>query len=75
MVSASTYYFDSSPTKNGSASVYTGFKFAYTKNVGSIAMGSLILTIVGILRALVDAMAESAKKDGDGAAKFIACIA
>lgn len=38
-------------------------------------MGSLILTIVSILRAIVDALAESAKKDGDGAAKLIACLA
>jgi hypothetical protein len=75
MVSASTYYFSSSPTKNGSASVSTAFKFAYTKNVGSIALGSLILTIVSILRTIVETLADSAKKDGDGAAKLIACIA
>jgi choline transporter-like protein 2/4/5 len=75
MVSASTYYFDSNASKDGSASVCTGFRFAYGKNMGSIAFGSLILTIVGILRAIVETMAESANKDGDGAAKLIACIA
>jgi hypothetical protein len=54
MVSASTYYFDSTPFKKGSASVCTGFKYASLTNAGSIALGSLILTIVGILRWLVE---------------------
>ena len=75
MVSAATFYFDSNPTKDGSASVMTGFKFAYTKNIGSLCFGSLILTIIKVLRAIVETLAESAKNDGDGAAKLIACIA
>lgn len=75
MVSASTYYFNCNANKNGGASVCTAFKFAYMKNAGSLAFGSLVLTIIAILKAIVDAMAESAKKDGDGAAKIIACIA
>jgi len=58
MVSAATYYFDSNSSKDGSASVCTGFKFAYTKNIGSLAFGSLILTLVGIMRAIVEGMAE-----------------
>jgi hypothetical protein len=57
MVSAATYYFDSNSEKNGSASVSTAFSFAYTKNIGSLALGSLILTIVGILRSIVENMA------------------
>jgi hypothetical protein len=75
MVAASTYYFDSSETKPGSASLSTAFSFAYTKNVGSIAFGSLLLTLVNILRFLVDTAANAAKEDGDGVAKLIACIA
>ena len=75
MVAASTYYFDSSESKSGSASLSTAFSFAYTKNAGSLAFGSLILTLVGILRALVETAANSAKEDGDGVAKLIACIA
>jgi len=75
MVSASTYYFDSSETHAGSASVSTAFSFAYTKNIGSIAFGSLLLTLVGILRFLVESAANAAKEDGDGVAKLIACIA
>ena len=54
MVAASTYYFDSNHMKNGSASVCTGYKFATFSNAGSIALGSLILTIVGILRWIVE---------------------
>lgn len=75
MVSASTYYFDSNEQGDGSASVLTGFRFAYMKNIGSLCYGSLILTIIGILRAIVDGLAENAKEDGDGAAKLVACLA
>ena len=75
MVAAATYYFDSTATKSGSASVCTGYKFATFNNAGSIALGSLILTIVGILRWLVEQVAESANRDGDGAAKLVACLA
>jgi len=75
MVSAATYYFDSSEKKDGSASVCTAFTFAYTKNIGSLCFGSLILTLVGILRMIVESLAESASENGDGAAKLIACIA
>lgn len=45
------------------------------KNIGSIAFGSLVLTIVTILKAIVDTIAESANENGDGAAKAIACLA
>lgn len=75
MVAAATYYFDSGPNKVGSASVSTAFSFAYMKNCGSLALGSLVLTLVGILRAIVENLANSAKEDGDGAAKLIACLA
>jgi hypothetical protein len=75
MVSAATYYFDSSENKVGSASVSTAFKFAYFKNVGSLAFGSLVLTLVSILRAIVENLANTAEREGDGAAKLIACIA
>lgn len=75
MVSASTYYFNCNANTNGGASVSTAFKFAYMKNAGSLAFGSLVLSIVYILKAIVDAMAESANKNGDGAAKIVACLA
>jgi hypothetical protein len=75
MVSASTYYFNNTAEKEGHASLSTAFSFAYMKNCGSLAFGSLILTLVKILRAMVEAAAKSADKEGDGAAKLVACIA
>lgn len=75
MVSASTYYFDSNASRDGSASVSTGFKWAYVKNIGSICFGSLVMTLLRLLRLLAEMLVESAKEDGDGAAKCIACIA
>lgn len=75
MVSASTYYFDSNAQKDGSASVSTAFSFAYGKNLGSLCFGSLILTLIAILRAIVESLASGASEDGDGAAKALACVA
>ena len=46
MVSASTYYFDSNEESDGSASVKTAINYAYIKNFGSIALGSLIQTLI-----------------------------
>jgi len=76
MVSASSYYFSSTQEKEGSASIYTGFHFAYTKHPGSIAMGSLIHTFVAVLRMIVEGIADAADKDGDNAAikLFTCCI-
>jgi hypothetical protein len=42
MVSASTYYYDSNAEQEGSASVFTAMHYAYVKNFGSLALGSLI---------------------------------
>lgn len=75
MVSACTYYFNNSKDKVGGAEVMTGFRFAYFKHQGSLAFGSLIMTLVTILRAIVDSLANSARDSNDGAAKCIACIA
>ena len=58
MVSGASYYFDCKEGKDGQASVCMGFKFAYFKNMGSICLGSLIITIVKILRAIVDSLAN-----------------
>lgn len=45
------------------------------KNLGSLCFGSLIVTIISIIKFVIDTLAEGAKEDGDGAAKLIACIA
>jgi len=75
MVSAATYYFSSNSEKNGSARVCTGFTYAYRKHAGSLAFGSLIMTIITILRMIVDGLANSANESDNGAAKVIACVA
>ena len=54
MVSASTYYFDSNAEFEGSASVATAMNFAYVKNFGSLALGSLIQTLISILELLLN---------------------
>jgi len=78
MVSAATYYFSfrkRNPDDEGSANVSAGFKFAYISNIGSLCYGSFIITLIKVIKALIDSAADSAKKDGDGAAMCIACIA
>jgi len=78
MVSAATYYFSfrkSKPDDEGAADVSAGFKFAYISNIGSLCYGSFIITLIKVIKALIDSAADSAKKDGDGAAMCIACIA
>jgi len=46
MVSASTYYFNSTSTTEGNAEVSLGFKFAYVYHCGSIASGAFIIACV-----------------------------
>lgn len=76
MVSAATYYFDSNAEKDGNASVMTGFRFAYMKNMGSLCFGSFIMAVVTIIKMIVDALAESASANPTNpAAKCIACCA
>ena len=58
MVSTSIYYFTSSEEMEGRARLGVAFKFAFLNNFGSIAYGSIIVAIVGLLRAF-SKMAES----------------
>lgn len=73
MVSASTYYFSSSAEKEGSASVFTGIKFAYFKHAGSLAFGSMIHTIVFVIRMIVEIAADQLEK-GSQANCLMKCI-
>ena len=55
IVSASTYYFNSDPSKpkddqEGEADVGKAFHFAYMYHCGSIAMGSFIIAVVQLIR-------------------------
>lgn len=75
MVSAATYYFSSNAQGDGSAEVSTGFKFAYCKNIGSLCFGSFIITLIQVIKAIIDQAAEGAREDGGAAGQCIACIA
>tara|TARA_B110000285_G_C15072796_1_gene588963 strand:- start:143 stop:871 length:729 start_codon:yes stop_codon:yes gene_type:complete len=76
MVAASTYYFDSSPEKEGDAEVMTGIKMAYFNHFGSLAIGSFIIAVIQFIRFIFEYVSEQAvKASGDnGAVKLIACI-
>jgi len=50
MVSASSYYFDSSASHDGEADVGLGFQFAYCNHLGSIAMGSFIIALIRFIK-------------------------
>jgi hypothetical protein len=54
MVSASSYYFDSNAEHEGEASLMTAMNYAYIKNFGSLALGSLILTLISVLDMIIN---------------------
>ena len=62
MVSAASYYFTSNKDKEGSATVMKGIHFAYFKHAGSLAFGSLVHTIVAILRMIVEQAADQIER-------------
>lgn len=59
MVGASSFYFSSSRDGDGTGEVMRGIKYATWYHSGSIAFGSLIMTIINLLK-------ESSKKRGEG---------
>jgi choline transporter-like protein 2/4/5 len=77
MVSACTYYFDSTKDKEGDATVSMGVKWAWVQHAGSLAMGSFIIALVEFVRIVVYTLTEQARKaSGDNAAvKCLACLA
>lgn len=60
MVTAATFYFNSTPEVQGSASVMQGVEIAYKNHFGSIAFGSFIVSFVQIIRFFFLKLAESA---------------
>lgn len=76
MISATQFYFSSNRNQTGSASVVAGMMIANFKHSGSIALGSLLHTIVFILRVLVDMVMNAAeKKSGNnGLVMCIGCL-
>jgi len=76
MVSAASYYCTSNENKEGSASVSTGFRYAYFKHSGSLAFGALVHTIVTVIRMIVEQAADNVERGGENVAvKVLACCA
>jgi hypothetical protein len=76
MVSASFYYFDSDAEKEGSADISTAFNWAYMYHAGSLAYGSLLISIIQFVKYVLVKPAEAAaKQGGDNAAvkTIVAC--
>jgi len=74
MVAASSFYFSSSKDQTGSGEVLMGVKYAYLYNAGSLATGSLIHTIVFILKVVVEGLADYAQQT-DGKNPAVRCLA
>lgn len=62
MVSASTYYFNSSPEEEGSAEVGLGFDWAFNYHMGSIALGSFIIACIKFIRIVFVYLAQQAEE-------------
>lgn len=60
MVSAASYYFDSHAEREGVADVGLAFKFLYSFHIGSIALGSFIISVVQFIRIVFVTIAENA---------------
>jgi len=53
-VSAATFYFSSTRNKTGEGQVMLGMRWAYTKHMGSLALGALIHAILEVLRSMAE---------------------
>jgi hypothetical protein len=76
IMSACTYYFNSTPQHEGEAEVGIGFKYAYKYHLGSIAMGAFILALVQLIRIIflyIAKQAEKASGDNKAVKLIVAC--
>ena len=53
-VGASSYYFTSDANKEGSGEIMLGFKWASITNMGSLAFGAFLVTMIRVLRSMAD---------------------
>jgi len=73
IVSASTYYFNSSSDHEGGAEVMTGFYMTYFNHLGSIAFGAFIIAVIQLIRIVfVYAAKKIEKASGDNAVVKVA---
>lgn len=66
MIGSAQFYFSSNKDQTGSARVVNAMAIANFKHAGSVALGSLIHTIVTIIKAIVDGMVNAAERDNRG---------
>lgn len=74
MSSAAQYYFSSDRKNEGAASVCSAGYQASFKHAGSIALGSLIHTLVIILKMIVEAANNEAANGDNAAARVVLCL-
>lgn len=76
MIAAAQFYFSSNANETGSASVVSGMAIANFKHSGSIALGSLLHTVVFMIRIIVDRIvdASESKAGRSGVAMCIGCL-
>jgi len=72
-VGASSYYFSSNAQKEGSGEIALGFKWASITNMGSLAFGAFLITVIKILRSLAE-QAQGNNNNNGGAAAIVGCI-
>lgn len=70
MCSASTYYFNSNANHTGSADVVKSIWWANWTHAGSVAMGSLMMALIRVIRAIVESRGNGT---ANAAGKCIMC--
>jgi len=76
MVTASSFYFSSNKDHYGNGSLALGFRWAWIHNFGSLAFGSLIITIIFVIRLVTYYFCKKAEKlSGDNpVVKSLVCL-
>lgn len=74
MSSAAQYYFTSDRKKEGGASVCSAGYQSYFKHFGSIAFGTLLHTVILLLKILVEIASHDAQESDNGVYRLVACL-
>jgi len=76
MVTASSFYFSSNRDHYGDGSLSLAFRWAWIHNFGSLAFGSLIITIIFVIRVITYYFCKKAEKlSGDNpVVKALVCL-
>lgn len=76
IVSAATWYFSHGSDQEGSSEVYKGFKWIWRYHCGSLALGSLIIAIVQVIRVMFEYFRKKvqAANPQNAALHFLLCM-